>query len=203
MSEGLFYSAWDFLIKSGFVDIIVPLILVYALVYALLERTKILGDLNRDPAAAGRAGIISLSVAIIFTATRYAVYALKLYLPYILLFGIIAFFVMLAIVAVYFYSLKKEEIEKGPIIDKKLAYAIIGITLFVIATFFLYITGLLQWLLFGLASAGGGSTPSWVSDLINLLVTFGILFGIVKWVTGEPSFKKSGGNTQNNGGGQS
>ncbi len=179
----LFYDAWNFLVQSGFIDVIIPIILVYAITYAILDKTKLLGDLKSDPQAAGRAGVISLAVAFLFTAATYAVNALKIYTPTILLFAVLAFFMLITVGVI----LANTEGYSGQLVlSKRLAYIISAVLVIAILGYIAAVTGILNWIV----SMVSGVTAPTISvagvdlgSLFSILVTLGIILGVTYWIS--------------------
>ncbi|AAR39071.1 NEQ218 [Nanoarchaeum equitans Kin4-M] len=163
----MFRQAFDYLINIGFVDVVIPVILVYAIMYSILAKTKILGDPANDDVRA-RISLISLSVGFIFAAAKSAVHMLKIYLPDFVLVSIFALFGMAAVGVILSNTVKENEVW----LDKKVGYVLLGLAALLIIIYFLP------------APSNGISidlTP--IFQIISVLVTLGIMVGIAYFIT--------------------
>jgi len=152
----------EFLTRFGLFDVVLPFLLVFTLVFAVLEKTRILGKDDKGNPKANLDAMISFAMALIFLAATKLVQALNIALPYVVIMLVIFICIILLVAAFY----KDEEFDffknygkmRGPI----LAVVIIG----VVAAF---------------TFAMGWSTGiiSWVTANWNSTVFASIFFGIL------------------------
>ncbi len=88
----------DFVARAeslGFYDVVLPFLLVFTLVFAILQKTNILGTTNSKPFNA----IVALVIGFLFIRSTFLVYWLKTFLPNISMFVIIiiAFLLLIGI----------------------------------------------------------------------------------------------------------
>ena len=141
-----------------FSEVILPFLLVFVLVFAVLDKTKLLGDGKRQINA-----IISLVIALIFLGFAQAVGIVVNLIPVVsvVLVIILVFYLMLGFV---FSDAEGLRINKG----MKIAGGIIVFLILIVAV--LVVTD--YWSKFLAFFSGGGS---WVSTLIMVAVIVGAL----------------------------
>jgi len=141
-----------------FSEVILPFLLVFVLVFAVLDRTKLLGDGKRQINA-----IISLVIALIFLGFARAVGIVIDLIPVVsvVLVIILVFYLMLGFI---FSDAEGLKINKG----MKIAGGIIVFLILIISV--LVVTG--YWSTLLSFFSGGGS---WVSTLIMVAVIVGAL----------------------------
>jgi hypothetical protein len=173
-----FYDTFITLLNNlGFFNVILPFLLVYAVMYGILSKYKILGD----PFAEGDKGKVTRSlVSIVSAATGFfivgsanVVLSLRTLIPYIVLFLLTVFFLILAISPFLQREEKSGEIQLG---NKTriilLASAIIIFTLMVI-----FILGLYNYI----SSAVTSPVLSTLQPFIETIIILAIMLGIAYW----------------------
>ncbi|MFP3132053.1 MAG: hypothetical protein RXQ77_01800 [Candidatus Nanopusillus sp.] len=183
-----FYDTFITLLNNlGFFNVILPFLLVYAVMYGILSNYKILGD----PFAEGDKGKVTRSlISIVSAATGFfivgsanVVLSLRTLIPYIVLFLLTVFFLILAISPFLQRQEKSGEIQLGNrtrII--LLTSAIIIFTLIVI-----FILGLYNYV----SSAITSSTFSSLQPFIETIAILAIMFGIAFWAVKPEKSQKS------------
>jgi len=87
-------SAIEFLREFGFFDIILPFLLVFTLVYAILEKTMILGKVtvkDREIANKNLNSMVAFVIGLLVVATANVVRAINESLPNIILLAVVSF----------------------------------------------------------------------------------------------------------------
>ena len=103
-------SAIEFLREFGFFDIVLPFLLVFTLVYAILEKTKILGTVKiKDESIANKNlnSMVAFVIGLLVVATANVVRAINESLPNIILLAVVSFS-FLILIGVF---MKSEELD--------------------------------------------------------------------------------------------
>jgi len=189
-----FYDTFITLLNNlGFFNVILPFLLVYAVMYGILSKYKILGD----PFAEGDRGRVTRSlISIVSAATGFfivgsanVVLSLRTLIPYIVLFLLTVFFLILAISPFLQREEKSGEIQIGNRTRMiLLASSIIIFTLIVI-----FILGLYNYI--ASAASASSSTLSSLQPFIETIVILAIMFGIAYWAI-KPSKGQGSGPSQ-------
>ena len=166
----------------GVFNIILPFILVYAIIYGILMRSKILGDpfsQNEQEAKAARTiiSLVSAATAFLVVGSVNVVFSIKTVIPYFILYILILFMLILTISVFYLPTGKFDEIEYSKYRSKILIVAII---IFVIVTLNF----------FGLLSQNIGDIFSILAqyqEIVATIIIFAILIGAVYYITKSPS----------------
>jgi hypothetical protein len=176
----VFYDTFITLLNNlGFFNVILPFLLVYAVMYGILSKYKILGD----PFAEGDKGKVARSlISLVSAATGFfivgsanVVLSLRTLIPYIVLFLLTVFFLILAISPFLQKEEKSGEIQIGNRTRMiLLASAIIIFTLIVI-----FILGLYNYI--ASAASASSSVISSLQPFIETMVILAIMFGIAYW----------------------
>lgn len=117
----LFQSAMDILIEMGFFNVILPFLLVYAIVYGILVRTKVFG-----PEQTSVNAIISFAIALFFVAAANVVQIIQEFLPWV---GVIAIFIVgVMMLGVLIYGGEMESFSKQ--------FKVPGILITIVALFY-------------------------------------------------------------------
>jgi lysylphosphatidylglycerol synthetase-like protein (DUF2156 family) len=183
-----FYDTFIALLNNlGFFNVILPFLLVYAVMYGILSKYKILGD----PFAEGDKGKVTRSlVSIVSAATGFfivgsanVVLSLRTLIPYIVLFLLTVFFLVLAISPFLQREEKSGEIQLG---SKTriilLASAIIIFTLMVI-----FILGLYNYVASAVTSPVLASLQPFIETIVILAIMLGIAYWAIKPSKGQGS----------------
>jgi len=188
----VFYSTFIALLNNlGFFNVILPFLLIYAVMYGILSNYKILGD----PFAEGDKGKVTRSlISLVSAATGFfivgsanVVLSLRTLIPYIVLFLLTVFFLILAISPFLQRQEKSGEIQLGNrarII--LLTSAIIIFTLIVI-----FVLGLYNYIALAASSAATSSVLSSLQPFIETIAILAIMFGIAFWAIKPEKGQKS------------
>jgi uncharacterized membrane protein len=189
-----FYDTFITLLNNlGFFNVILPFLLVYAVMYGILSKYKILGD----PFAEGDKGKVTRSLlSIVSAATGFfivgsanVVLSLRTLIPYLVLFLLTVFFLILAISPFLQKEEKSGEIQIGNRTRMiLLTFAIIIFTLIVIFTL-----GLFNYV--ASAASASSSILSSLQPFIETIIILAIMFGIAYWAI-KPSKGQGSGPSQ-------
>jgi len=175
-----FYDTFIALLNNlGFFNVILPFLLVYAMMYGILSKYKILGDPfaegDKGKVARSLISIVSASTGFFIVGSANVVLSLRTLIPYIVLFLLTVFFLMLAISPFLEREEKSGEVQIG---DRTriilLASAIIIFTLIVIFTL-----GLFNYV--ASAASASSSILSSLEPFIETIIILAIMFGIAYW----------------------
>lgn len=179
----------------GFFNVILPFILVYALVYGILARSKIFGDpipqgnpptkAEEDRARMVRSiiSLVSLSVAFLFVGSVNVVASMKEVLPYIVLY-IIVLFMMIMSLSVFYLPTGSGNIDDNEYKKLRKILGIVAIGVFSILV--MYSFGLFSFLSSPAASNILSSLSQYSNFAIAILTLF-LMIGIAYWATKPPS----------------
>lgn len=166
----VFEAVLQLLADFGFFRVVLPFLLIFAIFYAVLLKTGVLGRPEEDPWTKGIAGVIAMVVAFFVISYTPVVDALATLLPQasFLLIVLMLFLMMMAFIVP----------DWGDIAEKKW---LVGLAAIVLIIIFLALVGAsvgedIPWL-YGFAQAMTGAielTP----ELVNLLIGFGIVIGV-------------------------
>ena len=189
-----FYDIFITLLNNlGFFNVILPFLLVYAVMYGILSKYKILGD----PFAEGDKGrvtrsllsIVSASTGFFIVGSANVVLSLRTLIPYLVLFLLTVFFLILAISPFLQKEEKSGEIQIGNRTRMiLLTFAIIIFTLIVIFTL-----GLFNYV--ASAASASSSVLSSLEPFIETIIILAIMFGIAYWAI-KPSKGQGSGPSQ-------
>jgi small-conductance mechanosensitive channel len=183
-----FYDTLITLLNNlGFFNVILPFLLVYAIMYGILSKYKILGD----PFAEGDKGkttrslisIVSAATGFFIVASSNVVLSLKTLIPYIVLFLLTVFFLILAISP----FLQKEE-KSGEIqIGNRTRAILLASTIIIFTLMVIFILGLYNYINLSLASTVISSSQTFIETIVVLAIMFGIAYWAVKPEKGQQS----------------
>ncbi|OGJ21439.1 hypothetical protein A3K73_09020 [Candidatus Pacearchaeota archaeon RBG_13_36_9] len=144
-----------------FKEFILPFLLVFTLIFAILDRSKMLGEEKRQINA-----IISLVIALIFLAFDFARNIVVNLMPYLVVFIVILFVFMLIF---GFITAKKE----GDVLNKGLKIALGTIFGVAVLVAVLFISGGWDWIYSSLQ--GGGYMDTVILNLFILAIIGGAI----------------------------
>ncbi|MFP3283982.1 MAG: hypothetical protein RXO65_00835 [Candidatus Nanopusillus acidilobi] len=183
-----FYDTLIALLNNlGFFNVILPFLLVYAIMYGILSKYKILGD----PFAEGDKGkttrslisIVSAATGFFIVASSNVVLSLKTLIPYIVLFLLTIFFLILAISP----FLQKEE-KSGEIqIGNRARTILLASTIIIFTLMVIFILGLYNYINLSLTSKVISSLQTFIETIVVLAIMFGIAYWAVKPEKGQGS----------------
>jgi len=171
----------------GFFNVILPFLLVYAIMYGILSKYKILGD----PFAEGDKGkttrslisIVSAATGFFIVASSNVVLSLKILIPYIVLFLLTVFFLILAISP----FLQKEE-KSGEIqIGNRTRTILLASTIIIFTLMIIFILGLYNYINLSLTSTVISSLQTYIETIVVLAIMLGIAYWAVKPEKGQQS----------------
>jgi glucan phosphoethanolaminetransferase (alkaline phosphatase superfamily) len=169
-----------FLEDLGFFDIILPFLLTFVIVYAVLEKTKILGKTEKDKPKTNVNAMLAFVVALFVVATKQITDAFKISLPWVVLILLaILMFMMLAGVV---FGDKEFTFEE----NKGWRTAIIIIAFIAIIAIFLHGFGWLEPFI-------GFIIYKWADTLIMGVVLLFIIIGTILIVVGKKPKEEKGG----------
>jgi len=167
----VFRGTIDFFWKLGIYDVILPFLLVYSVMYAILEKTKVLGQ---DKDGNGKK---SINAVVAFCTSFFVVASTKLVA--IISQGIAN--VMLVIMMIFCFILLASMFysngETFSLSDKAKKFAIIAVMVVVLCIFLYYI----GWLMIILNFLG----KYWQTEAVSAVIFIGILIGLVAWMTSD------------------
>ncbi|MGC9079233.1 MAG: hypothetical protein ACP5G1_00665 [Nanopusillaceae archaeon] len=179
----LYNGVLSLLENIGFFNMIIPFLLVYAVMYGLLSKYKLLGnpfsDDREGKVARSLISMISASVGFLVVGAVNIVLAIKNLLPYIVLFILTVFFLLLAIAP---FISEGGEVKLGPT-QKRIFIALVSIIFTIVVLFTL---GIFNYLLSLQEVFSQLAQNEFLINLIETLIILGILFGFVVWVTKAP-----------------
>lgn len=146
----------------GIVDFFLPFLLVFAIVYGILDRSQIFGAERHDINA-----VIAMCIGFIFGLTGWAVSATQTFLPWV---GVIAIALLGFLILISMFYPDFEAITKNEKLRKYSTYLIAIVLMLVLADIFGFFT------IFSPSDEGMG-------ELIGVIIVLGIIFGAIAMVT--------------------
>ncbi len=188
VEQSIFRGAIESLNKLGLYDVILPFLLIFTLVFAILEKTKILGTENINGSEVPRKNLnsmVAFSVALFVIASSKAVALISEIIANVVVFVVITFLYILMIATVFHPSAEGKEFS----IPKGVKYTTMIVGAIVLVIFFFRAIGV------GDVGPHVGNffkeyifTPTVLSSIILLAVLIISLVFIVK----EPKSKGGG-----------
>lgn len=178
-----------FLDNLGFFDVILPFLLVFTIVFAVLEKSKILGisdDASKKPKSNLNA-IVAFSIALFVVITKQIVVTLRASLPQVAL--VLVVIVSLLLLVGSFFTTKEFDYFAN---SKAWKGILSGVILVIVLTIFL-----------GAVETEGGDSFlrviwDWLTDnvgtgagAVSTVIVIGVLVAAIIFIVREP--KKSGG----------
>ncbi|MFZ8856130.1 MAG: hypothetical protein ACO2OX_02980 [Candidatus Nanopusillus sp.] len=176
-----FYDTFLTLLNNlGLFNVILPFLLVYAIMYGILSKYKVLGDPfaegDKGKVARSLISIVSASTGFFIVGSANVVLSLKTLIPYVVLFLLTVFFLILAISPFLQREEKSGEVQMGNRTRTiLLASSIIIFTLMVI-----FILGLYNYINSALTSPVLSLSQSFIETLAILTIMLGIAYWAVK-----------------------
>jgi len=187
-----FYDTLIALLNNlGFFNVILPFLLVYAVMYGILSKYKILGD----PFAEGDKGNVTRSlISIVSAATGFfivgsanVVLSLRTLIPYIVLFLLTVFFLILAISPFLQREEKSGEIQIG----NRTRIILLTSAIIIFTLIIIFILGLYNYIASAASSAATSSVLSSLQPFIETIVILVVMFGIAYWAIKPSKGQKS------------
>jgi len=135
-------DAFDFIIQMGFLNIVVPFILFYAIVFGMLERTQIFSadKSKKDEKTTNLHSLIAFAIAITATAASNAVGITQNYLPILAVASVVLLGIMMLLGMAF--GDKFEEIQQSKVY-KNLVWGFAGMLIIGALIVITYFSGLL------------------------------------------------------------
>ncbi len=182
-----FVSALEILRRLGFFDIVLPTFLVYAVVYGILDRTLIFGEVekgNKKYPKKELNSVVAFVIALLFIGAANVLGVMSAFIPYVgLLSVLIVSFMMLG-------ALTFGEVDK--LLEKKWVKEImLGVTAFA----FVFTFGLASgwWSFSSLTEGISQSTGIFSVENLSVMLFLGVIIGVVIWITKSSGSSNSGG----------
>jgi len=173
--ESAFRGIISFLTQIGVYDIILPFLLIFTIVFAILEKTKVLGSEkvgDKDLPKKNLNAMVSFSVAFLVIASTRLVAVINEVMANVVLLLILAVSFMLLVGT--FYGSKEFSLEQKP---GWLTFFFFFM-FFGIVVIFLNALGWLE-LVFGVvAEAGAGA--DWAATIVFLVIIFAFMYYIIR-----------------------
>ncbi|BBL45855.1 hypothetical protein MJ1_0713 [Nanobdella aerobiophila] len=184
----VFYNIFITLLTNiGFFNIIVPFLLVYAVMYGLLSNYKIIGDpFKDDPSGKAVRSIISMIAAatgFLVVGAANIVLSLNQLIPYIVLFILTVFFLLIAISPLVS---KDGKID----LDKNTKRLLVIIAVIIFSIVLIFSLGLVNYLMSIGKAISNNSLPPEIINFIETIVILLIMFGIVFFTIRTPKAKE-------------
>ncbi len=160
------------LISPFFIDYVLPLILVFTLIFAILEKTKLLGDDKKQINA-----LIGLVVGLILIAFPFARDIVVLLMPFLAVSAVI----LLVFMLLYGFIVGKKD---GDVLDRGWKIAFGAILAIALATFVLIILG--WWTPIYDFVVNRGSGQIWMNALLILIIA-GAIIAVLKGSSSKDS----------------
>ncbi|RMF55234.1 hypothetical protein D6745_02775 [Candidatus Woesearchaeota archaeon] len=177
-----FRGVIEFFGDIGIYDVVLPFLLVFTLIYAILEKSKVLGTEEIDGKVYTRRNLnsaVAFVIAFFVVASARIVSIINVALANIVLLLIVSFSFILLIGV--FWSGEKEVVLKGGWFTFFMVLSFIGVVLI-----FLHAIGWLQavweWVVYG-----------WSSAVVGSIILLIVIVAFMYFITKEPSKKGSGG----------
>jgi len=173
-----FENALQAMAEMGFFAVALPFLLIFTIVYGVLERTKVFGDKRHDINAT-----VALVIALIVVSASWAVGVLTNFLPYV---GIISVVIIsaLMLIALLYGNLDNLIGEKGDAWVKRGGVVIIAAALLIVLLYVLKIDFV------NLATIIGRYFGLNANDFA-LVAGFILLFAIIVWIAKPAEQKKA------------
>src|SRR3989338_190356 len=180
VEESAFRGMIDFLNKLGVYDVILPFLLVFTIIFAILEKTKIFGVDKIDGKDLPKKNInamVAFVIAFLVIASTKLVGVINEVMANVVLLIILGICFLL-LVGVFFGDKEFNSMKELPVLTQLLIY-VMAIGLVVI---FLNALGWLQFIL----DIFDNINADWAASLIFIVV----IIGFILWITHTPEKKK-------------
>ncbi len=157
----VFFSAIELMRSMGVFDFFVPFILVFTIIYGVLEKTEVFGKKRHDINS-----MIALSMALMFAITGWAVRATQNFLPWV---GLLAIVIISFLMLTAMFWPKLSDLQS----NKAIKYGGVITVLIIFILVILYYTGLLN-TLFSTAASASAET---VTEAIAVIITLALFIG--------------------------
>jgi len=173
-------NALDFFEKFGFYDVVLPFLLIFTIVFAILEKTRVLGITDKGKPKANINSMVAFVIAMFFVALTPVVTALKLSTPYVAFLLVVLITYMMLVGS---YASGKEEFT-----FQNLGFwrVLMGIIIFVaVVAIFLNAFGWLDRVV-------DYVVDNWQGTFLVSIVFVGFIIGAIYWLAFSKDSEKSG-----------
>ncbi len=177
MAESAFRGMIDFLNKLGVYDVILPFLLVFTIIFAILEKTKIFGTENGMTKKNINAMVAFVIAFLVIASTKLVAVINEVMANVVLLVVLGVCFLLL--VGVFFTGEKEFSLNDLPVYKQ----IFIGIMFLGIILIFLNALGWLQYIV----DLFNNINEDWAATLIFIA----IIIGFIVWVTSSPKKPES------------
>ena len=176
-----FYDTFLTLLNNlGLFNVILPFLLVYAIMYGILSKYKILGDPfaegDKGKAARSLISIVSASTGFFIVGSANVVLSLKTLIPYVVLFLLTVFFLILAISPFLQREEKSGEVQMG----NRTRMILLTSSIIIFTLMVIFILGLYNYINSALTSPVLSLSQSFIETLAILTIMLGIAYWAVK-----------------------
>ncbi len=174
------------LIDIGFYKVVLPFILVYAVVFAVLQKSKIFSYEDSGKEARHVKNINSV-IAFVFAVFVVASIQTVQYIENIIL-NVVLILVFLLAVLIIFGMIFGEDYKKfftngGKLTGTGKVFA--GILFLILVVIALALTGILNWII------EWWEDSQWNGELFSTILVLALIFGVLYWITKDPSDKSN------------
>jgi hypothetical protein len=184
----VFGDSINFLVKLGVYDIILPFLLVFVLVFALLEKTKVLGTdkVKNKEGVEGEYTKKSLNAMIAFVTGFFVVASTQLVSVINQTLSQVFLLLLLMVCFLLVWGSFHQQSDKGFFLDPKNKYhrfyynALMAVVMIAIVMIFLNALGWLDKIYEFLKD-------NWNTDYIAAVIFILLIIGFMAWITSDPS----------------
>jgi uncharacterized integral membrane protein len=166
MAQGFTYGGTTILSHPLFVEVILPFILVFTIVFAVLEKSKIFGEGKKQIDA-----IVGLVVGLLVISFANAVGIILQLIPFLAV-SLVVILVLMILLGAFAQEGKFEEM-----MPKRLRIVLMIAAIIALVIAVLFITGSWDWVYFNFFLQG--SSSAWVTNIIFLVVIAGAIIAVV------------------------
>jgi len=168
------------LTQFGFFRVVLPFLLIFALMYAVIIKTGILGDAGKETWVKGVVAVISMTIAFFVISSTPVVNLMMTFIPQAAFMILAAFFLLMILMFVFPGEIPGEGMDKKVI-------GIVGVVLVIVFLAIIgsatpnipFLSGLSQ------AMMGNLALPELTKETVNLIIAVLVMFGlpaIIVWM---------------------
>lgn len=172
-------NAVEFLVRFGFFDVVLPFLLVFTIVFAILEKTKILGTDDGKPKK-NINSMVAFTIALFVIAAKQIVVAIQASLPLVFLVLLVLICFML-LVGAFVGGDKEFNFSEWKGWTKFLAVVMFIAVILIFLFAFGYLDSVLNYL-----------SAKWTDTFIVSLIFLAIVVGTIYYIVGGKSEKGGG-----------
>lgn len=182
----VFGGAIEFIVDLGIYDIVLPFLLVFAIVFAILEKTKVLGSDEIEGKSYTKKNlnaIVAFVVALLVVGSTRLVAAINDFMANIVLLLLLVVF-FLVLVGVFFKEGEGGFLEKGGWKTTWMVIAFVGIVLIFFNS--LRTKSGERWLIYAWDYLGDNWGAEWIGSLILLVIVILLIIYVTRDHKGAP-----------------